>query len=57
MNLSLEPGNVKHIHVEVPHEFKKRLDLYCVHEDMKIKEVVLLSIESFLDEMESKVKV
>jgi hypothetical protein len=54
--LPFDPESVKHIHVEVPREFKKRLDLYCVMEDMKIKEVVKMSLEAFLDEMELKEK-
>ncbi|WP_169818530.1 hypothetical protein [Domibacillus iocasae] len=40
------------LNVDVPMKLRRRIKIYCAKEDVDIKEVVILAIESFLDEME-----
>lgn len=40
------------LNVDVPMKLKRRIKVYCAREDVDIKEVVILAVESFLDEME-----
>jgi hypothetical protein len=40
------------LNVDVPMKLKRRIKIYCAKEDVDIKEVVILAMESFLDEME-----
>ncbi|OMP68717.1 hypothetical protein BTO28_01320 [Domibacillus epiphyticus] len=40
------------LNVDVPMKLKRRIKIYCAQEDVDIKEVVILAIEGFLDEME-----
>jgi hypothetical protein len=45
---------VKHIHVQVPAEFKKEVEVFCIMEDLKLKDVVQMSLEAFMREKASK---
>lgn len=40
------------LNVDIPMKLKRRIKVYCAREDVDIKEVVVLAVESFLDEME-----
>ncbi|MCI2254233.1 hypothetical protein L2D08_07640 [Domibacillus sp. PGB-M46] len=40
------------LNVDVPMKLKRRIKVYCAREDVDIKEIVILAMESFLDEME-----
>jgi hypothetical protein len=42
------------LNVDVPVILKRRIKIYCAKEDVDIKEVVILAMESFLDEMEKE---
>lgn len=52
--MSEEAKNVKRINIECPSDLKKRLDLFCVNEDVFQKEVVIMAIELYLESMENK---
>lgn len=40
------------LNAEIPEDLFTRLRMFCVRENMKIKEVTAMALESFLDEME-----
>lgn len=40
------------LNADIPKALKTRLKIYCAKESMEIKEVVIMAIESLLDEME-----
>lgn len=40
------------LNADIPDTLKKRLKLYCVREDMRINELVIMAIENLLDELE-----
>lgn len=47
-----EKEEIVRLNADIPNSLKKRLKLYCVNEEMDIKEVVMMALENFLDEME-----
>ena len=45
----VESVPMAYINVQVPKELKKQLELYCVHHEKSIKEVVTEAIGNFLE--------
>lgn len=42
------------LNVDLPLDLKRKLKIYCVNNDMYIKDVVEMSLEFFFEEMEKK---
>lgn len=45
---------IKRLNADIPADLKRRLGKFCLEEDITIKEAVEMSIEGFLDAMETK---
>lgn len=44
--------DIVRLNADIPRDLKLRLKVYCVKEEMEIKQFVILALETMLDEME-----
>lgn len=48
----MKKADIVRLNADIPRDLKRRLKLYCVKEEMEIKEFVAIALETLLDSME-----